>query len=75
MSLSKIHAMPVLPWHMPAAEKKHFRVFLIPLVLGFVVLGLLIPRIPLPVEDLERIEELPPRLAKFVVRKPPPPAC
>lgn len=66
---------PVLPWDTSAREDKRFRIILIALFVFFLLFVLIIPNITVPEKSREKVETVPPRLAKLVMdkRKPKPP--
>lgn len=66
---------PTLPWDRRAEEEKLFRRLAALFLLIFVIITIVVPRIPLPEKQREEVERIPPRLAKLVMekQKPPPP--
>lgn len=66
---------PTLPWDRRAEEERLFRRLAALFMLIFVIITLVVPRIPLPEKQREEAERIPPRLAKLVMekQKPPPP--
>ncbi len=66
---------PELPWTIPEDEEYRYRKILKRALILFLLLALVIPFLPLPQKSRERVEELPPRLAKLLLERqtPPPP--
>jgi protein TonB len=65
---------PELPWTMPEEEEQRFRKILKRVLLLLLLLALLMPFLPLPDIARERVEEIPPRLAKLILERQQPPA-
>ena len=59
----------VLPWTQLDEDDGLLRKITRVLLVVSLVLGLVIPFIPVPEEDLEKVEELPPRLAQLLLEK------
>lgn len=65
---------PQLPWEVPEEERRRFRRILL-LILGlFLFLGFVMPWLPVPEIDREKTVEVPPRIARLVMQRRPPPA-
>ena len=61
---------PSLPWDRAAEEEKLFRRVLAVVFVLFLLMVIILPKIPVPEKQREQAEELPPRLAKQVMEKP-----
>ncbi len=59
----------VLPWTVLPEESKRFKKIVQLVLFCFVVLGLVIPVIPVPEIDRTKQQEIPPRLAKLILEK------
>ena len=66
-------ASPVLPWTFSAEEERRFQRILRASLAAFLVLSLVMPLLPLFEIDKPMTEELPPRMAKLLLQKQPPP--
>lgn len=62
-----------MPWDKNDEDQKDFRKILLIVLLCSIVLGILIPMWDIPVPDRVEVVEIPERLAKLMVPKPPPP--
>lgn len=69
---------PELPWTISEDEELRYKKILKRALLLFLLLAIILPLLPVPKISRERIEELPPRLAKLLLERqqqpPPPPA-
>jgi len=63
---------PTLPWSMGVEEDERFRRILKRTAILFLIFALVFPFLPLPQIERERIEEIPPRLAKLLLEREPP---
>jgi len=63
---------PTLPWSMGVEEDERFRRILKRTAILFLIFALMFPFLPLPQIERERIEEIPPRLAKLLLEREPP---
>jgi outer membrane biosynthesis protein TonB len=61
-----------LPWDLNRQDTRNFRKWLGIALLFIVGLGLIIPFLPVPEVDREKLEELPPQLARIMLEKPEP---
>lgn len=72
-----LYAMdPVLPWAPLESEDRRFRRILIPVCVFTLLVGLVVPFLPVSAPEYEAVPVLPPRVAKLVVERqqqPPPP--
>ncbi len=59
----------VLPWTRVAEEDRRLKVFIVTVLLLALLLSVVIPLIPVPEEDRNKVRELPPRLAQLVMEK------
>lgn len=76
MSAVSYYHSPELPWSRALAEEKRFRAITAAALILFVALCLLIAWLEVPKPDRAAVEQLPPRLAKLVIKEqpaPPPP--
>lgn len=76
MSAAYYYHSPELPWSRALAEEKRFRTIAAAALILFVALCLLIAWLEVPKPDRAAVEQLPPRLAKLVIKEqpaPPPP--
>jgi len=71
--MSACVANPVLPWTFSAEEERRFQRILHTSLAVFLVLSLVMPLLPLFEVDKPVVEELPPRMAKLLLQKKPPP--
>ncbi len=62
-----------MPWNKDDDDQKRFRKILLIVLLFSFVLGILIPMWDIPIPDRVEVVEIPERLAKLMVPKPPPP--
>ena len=62
-----------MPWNKDDTDQKQFRKILLIVLFFSVLLGILIPMWNIPVPDRVEVVEIPERLAKLMVPKPPPP--
>lgn len=65
-----------LPWESSVEEDKTFKRLLRGLLIALLVLGLIVPFVPLPEVSREEKQELPPQMARVILEKeqePPPP--
>ncbi len=64
-----------LAWTFPQEDAERFRKILLAVLLIFLLLGILIPLLPVPQHEESLVEDVPPRLAKLMLEKkaPPPP--
>lgn len=68
---------PELPWTISEEEELRYKKILKRALLLFLLLAFILPFLPTPQVSRERVEELPPRLAKLLLERqqqPPPPA-
>jgi TonB family protein len=69
---------PELPWTISEDEELRYKKILKRALLLFLLLSIVLPLLPVPQISRERVEELPPRLAKLLLERqqqpPPPPA-
>lgn len=75
MNASYYHS-PELPWTISEDEELRYRKILKRALLLFLLLSIVLPFLPTPQISRERVEELPPRLAKLLLERqqqPPPP--
>jgi len=63
---------PTLPWSPGVEEDERFRRILKRTAILFLIFALVFPFLPLPQIERERIEEIPPRLAKLLLEREPP---
>lgn len=61
-----------LPWSAAEEDERRYRRFLKRALWTFLVFAVVIPWLPVPDISRERIEELPPRLAKIILERTPP---
>jgi protein TonB len=74
MAASLAYYRPAVPpWTLNAADERRFRRILRIVLLVCLVFGLAEPWIPVPKEDREQANVLPPRLAKLLLEHEPPP--
>ncbi|MDA1076324.1 MAG: AgmX/PglI C-terminal domain-containing protein [Proteobacteria bacterium] len=59
-----------LPWALNRSDRRKLRSWLISLLATTLVLGVIIPWLPLPEPPREELEQLPPELARIVLEKP-----
>lgn len=62
-----------LAWSFPQEHAERFRKILLAMLLLFLLLGILIPLLPVPQREESTAEDVPPRLAKLMLEKKPPP--
>jgi len=62
-----------LAWSFPQEDAERFRKILLVMLLLFLLLGILIPLLPVPQREKSTAEDVPPRLAKLMLEKKPPP--
>lgn len=62
-----------MPWNGNDEDQKQFRKILLIVLLFSIMLGVLIPMWNIPIPDRVEVVEIPERLAKLMVPKPPPP--
>jgi len=62
-----------LAWSFPQEDAERFRKILLAMLLLFLLLGILIPLLPVPQREKSAAEDVPPRLAKLMLEKKPPP--
>lgn len=62
-----------LPWDRGAEDERRFRKIIAVTMAFFFLFSVIMPNIPVPEKKRDQAETIPPRLAKFVKRKPPPP--
>jgi TonB family protein len=67
------HYAAVLPWSVSEEEEQRFRRILKRLLLLCLLLSLAMPWLPVPKPDRNKVEELPPRLAKLLLEREPVP--
>jgi len=65
---------PELPWTISEDEERRYRRILKRILLAVLLLALILPFMPLPQIERAKVEELPPRLAKLILERQPPPA-
>lgn len=69
---------PVLPWSTAAEDERHFRRIATRVLALVLLLGLLVPWLPLPKMERVEVQPLPPPIAKLLLERantpPPPPA-
>jgi protein TonB len=68
-----IYRSPELPWSISEEEEQRYRRYLKRGLWLFLVCALVIPWLPVPQVAREEVEELPPRLAKLILEREPPP--
>ena len=61
-----------LPWDSDRQDNKRFRQWLSVWVVVIAAFGIVIPLLPMPEQDRDELEELPPQLARIVLEKPEP---
>jgi TonB family protein len=64
---------PVLPWSMSEEDEERFRRILKRCFIIFLLFALAMPWLPVPQIERAKIEEVPPRLAKLLLERQPPP--
>jgi TonB family protein len=64
---------PVLPWSMSEEDEERFRRILKRCFIIFLLFALALPWLPVPQIERAKIEEMPPRLAKLLLERQPPP--
>ena len=65
-----------LPWSATTEDDQRFRKYILIALLLFVIVGVIVPLLPVPEIEREELEEIPPQLAKIILEKkqlPPPP--
>ncbi len=62
-----------LPWSSTSVQEKRFQRILGMVFAAIFVLGIVWPFLPAPEPDINDIEEVPPRIAQFLLEKQPPP--
>ncbi|MEM9404340.1 MAG: hypothetical protein AAGA44_17865, partial [Pseudomonadota bacterium] len=62
-----------LPWTAKAAQEQRFKRILGMVFAAIFVLGIVWPFLPAPAPDVNQIDEVPPRIAQFLLEKQPPP--
>lgn len=62
-----------LPWTIPEDEENRYRKILKRCLWVFLLFALVLPWLPVPQLARERVEELPPQLAKMIIERQPPP--
>lgn len=66
----------LLPWSATSEDDQRFRKYILIALLLALVLGIVVPLLPVPEIEREQLEEIPPQLAKIIMEKkqlPPPP--
>ena len=63
-----------LPWSSTSVQEKRFQRILGMVFAAIFVLGIVWPFLPAPEPDINDIEEVPPRIAQFLLEKQPPPS-
>lgn len=66
----------LLPWSATKEDDARFRKYILVALLLFVIVGTIVPLLPVPEIEREELEEIPPQLAKIILEKkqlPPPP--
>jgi TonB family protein len=64
---------PVLPWSMSEEDEQRFRRILKRSFIVFLLFALVLPWLPVPKIERAKVEEVPPRLAKLLLERQPPP--
>jgi len=67
--VSSVYRQFVLPWTRVAEEDHRLKVFIVTVLSLALLLSVVIPLIPVPKEDRNKVKELPPRLAQLVMEK------
>ena len=62
-----------LPWSHSATEERLFRAILRNIGIALIVLAVVIPFLPVPEEDPDKLREIPQRFAKLILEQPKPP--
>ncbi len=71
----------LLPWSATKEDDEKFRKYILVALLLFVIVGVIVPLLPVPEIERDELEEIPPQLAKIILEKkqlpptPPPPAA
>ncbi len=71
--MSALAITPQLPWSFSLEDERRFRRILSTCLAVFLVLGVVMPMLPLPEILKPEAVELPPRMAKLLLQKQPPP--
>ena len=71
--VSHYYNSPTLPWTVSEEDEQRFRRILKRILLTCLLISLVMPWLPLPKVDRTQVEELPPRLAKLLLERAPPP--
>jgi len=71
--VSHYYNSPTLPWTVSEEVEQRFRRILKRILLICLLISLVMPWLPLPKVDRTQVEELPPRLAKLLLEREPPP--
>ena len=58
-----------LPWSATQEDDQKFRKYILITLLLFVVVGVVVPLLPVPEIEREELEEIPPQLAKIIMEK------
>jgi protein TonB len=58
-----------LPWTVSASERKRFRRIIRLVGLFFLIFAIILPYLPVPKEERETVEAVPPRLAKLILER------
>ena len=73
MTEPRFYSSADLPWDRGAEDERRFRKIISVVMVFFFIFSIVMPNIPVPEKKRDQAETIPPRLAKFVKRKPPPP--
>ena len=71
--VSHYYNSATLPWTVSEEDEQRFRRILKRILLICLLISLVMPWLPLPKVDRTQVEELPPRLAKLLLERAPPP--
>ncbi len=67
--MSSAYRQFILPWTRVAEEDRRLKIFIVTVMSISLLLSLVIPLIPIPKEDRNKVKELPPRLAQLMMEK------
>jgi protein TonB len=71
--VSHYYNSATLPWTVSEEDEQRFRRILKRILLTCILISLVMPWLPLPKVERTQVEELPPRLAKLLLERAPPP--